>query len=63
MQDYPETAKFLTPVEKEEVVRRLEEDRSALANEFDMKYFWHAVKDWKIWVHSKHLVIQRHFVS
>lgn len=53
MQDYPDTAKFLTPAEKEEVVRRLEEDRSALANEFDMKYFYDAVKDWKIWVHSE----------
>ncbi|KAI0162545.1 major facilitator superfamily transporter [Pestalotiopsis sp. NC0098] len=51
MQDYPDTAKFLTPTEKEEVIRRLEEDRSALANEFDMKYFYDAVKDWKIWVH------------
>lgn len=54
MQDYPDTAKFLTPTEKEEVIRRLEEDRSALANEFDMKYFYDAVKDWKIWVHSKY---------
>lgn len=53
MQDYPDTAKFLTPTEKQEVLRRLEDDRSALAHEFSMKYFWHAVKDWKIWVHSK----------
>ncbi|KAK6075177.1 high-affinity nicotinic acid transporter [Seiridium cupressi] len=51
MQDYPDSAKFLTTPEKEEVVRRLEEDRSALANEFGVKYFWDAVKDWKIWVH------------
>ncbi|RYP67946.1 hypothetical protein DL771_006979 [Monosporascus sp. 5C6A] len=51
MQDYPATAKFLSPAEKQEVQRRLEEDRSALADEFDLKYFWHALKDWKIWVH------------
>lgn len=51
MHDYPGTATFLTVREKEEVVRRLEHDRSALADEFHLKYFWHAVGDWKIWVH------------
>ncbi|KAF3810463.1 putative transporter [Colletotrichum gloeosporioides] len=51
MNDYPATAKFLTTAEKEEVTRRLEQDRSALADEFDMAYFWDALKDWKIWVH------------
>ena len=51
MSDYPSTAKFLTPEERHEVSRRLEHDRSSLADEFSMKYFWDAVKDWKIWVH------------
>jgi len=51
MNDYPATAKFLTPTEKEEVQRRLEHDCSSLADEFDMKYFWDAIRDWKIWVH------------
>ncbi|EXJ80382.1 hypothetical protein A1O1_08526 [Capronia coronata CBS 617.96] len=51
MNDYPSTAKFLTPEERKEVARRLEHDRSSLADEFSMKYFWDAVKDWKIWVH------------
>lgn len=51
MNDYPATAKFLSPGEREEVARRLEQDRSSLADEFDLKYFWHAIKDWKIWVH------------
>ncbi|EXJ79660.1 hypothetical protein A1O3_07940 [Capronia epimyces CBS 606.96] len=51
MNDYPSTAKFLTPEERKEVTRRLERDRSSLADEFDMKYLWHAIKDWKIWVH------------
>lgn len=51
MHDYPETARFLADDEKREVSRRLKADRSSLADEFDMKYFWHAMKDWKIWVH------------
>jgi cyanate permease len=51
MYDYPATAKFLTASEKAEVQRRLDADRSSLADEFDLKYFFHAVKDWKIWVH------------
>ena len=52
MYDYPETAAFPTGAEKSEVMFRLTEDRSVLANEFDMKYFWHALRDWKIWIHS-----------
>ena len=51
MQDYPDTAKFLTPSERTEIQRRLKEDRNALADEYNSKYFWHALKDWKIWVH------------
>ena len=50
MQDYPATAKFLSSSEKQEVQRRLEEDRSALSDEFDLKYFWDALRDWKIWL-------------
>ncbi|KAL4881862.1 major facilitator superfamily domain-containing protein [Aspergillus karnatakaensis] len=51
MNDYPDTAKFLTQGEKDEVHRRLKEDRSSLADEFNMRYFWDALKDWKVWVH------------
>ncbi|KAK5000122.1 hypothetical protein LTR66_000947 [Elasticomyces elasticus] len=51
MNDYPDTAKFLTSEEKREVSRRLTEDRSSLADEFGRKYFYDALKDWKIWVH------------
>jgi hypothetical protein len=51
MNDYPSTAKFLTPEERDEVSRRLDHDRSSLADEYHMKYVWDAVKDWKIWVH------------
>jgi hypothetical protein len=31
--------------------RRLTQDRSSLADEYDTKYMFHALKDWKIWVH------------
>ena len=51
MNDYPDTAKFLTAEEKLVIQKRLEEDRGSLADEFRMQYFWDAVKDWKIWVH------------
>ena len=51
MQDYPSTAKFLTAEEKVEVAHRLTQDRSSLADEYDTKYMFHALKDWKIWVH------------
>lgn len=51
MYDYPQTAKFLKPEEREEIAARLKRDRSSLADEFDIKYFYAALKDWKIWVH------------
>ena len=49
--DNPETARFLTNEERTEVKSRLVQDRSGLADEYDVKYFWSAVKDWKIYVH------------
>ncbi|KAM0326527.1 hypothetical protein ACHAQA_006396 [Verticillium albo-atrum] len=51
MQDYPEKAKFLTDSERRVVLERLQEDRSSLDNDFNMKYVGHALTDWKIWVH------------
>lgn len=51
MHDYPSTAPFLTQRERNAVSYRLKLDRSSLADEFDMKFFWSAMKDWKIWVH------------
>ncbi|KEF56301.1 uncharacterized protein A1O9_07882 [Exophiala aquamarina CBS 119918] len=50
MTDNPSKAKFLTQEEKYETARRLTEDRSALDDEFNAKYIWHAFQDWKIWV-------------
>lgn len=44
-------ARFLSSEEKLEVKRRLVHDRSDLADEFDMQYFWDAIKDWKIYIH------------
>jgi len=51
MHDYPDTAKFLSAGERVEVTRRLEEDRSALADEFSMHLAMQAFKDWKVYVH------------
>lgn len=51
MQDYAETATFLSEPDRKEVQRRLEEDRSYLDDTWNMKYFMDAVRDWKIWVH------------
>lgn len=51
MHDYPDTARFLTSTEKKEVLRRLEEDRSVLSDEFNLKFAKDALKDWRIWVH------------
>lgn len=51
LHDYPETAKFLTTPEKAEVKRRLALDSSGLATEFNLKFAYDALKDWKVWVH------------
>lgn len=51
MHDYPATACFLTPAERHEVERRLEDDRLYLDDQFNLKYFWDAIADWKIWIH------------
>jgi hypothetical protein len=48
--DYPDTAKFLSKEEREEVQRRLDMDRSSLADEFAVSYAMDALKDWKIWM-------------
>lgn len=50
MQDYPDTAKFLTEAERKEVKRRLENDRDFLADEYNTKFIWQAFKDWKIYL-------------
>ncbi|KAF8157195.1 major facilitator superfamily domain-containing protein [Crassisporium funariophilum] len=49
--DSPETAKFLTEEERTEVRARLKLDRTSLADEYDIKYLYAALRDWKIYVH------------
>lgn len=49
MQDYPDTAGFLTEPERREVKRRLETDRDFLADEYNKKFVWQALTDWKIY--------------
>jgi hypothetical protein len=55
--NYPDTARFLSEDEREEVQRRLKEDSGHLANEFDMKYVWQALGDWKIYIHCMYVFI------
>ncbi|KAH7917772.1 MFS general substrate transporter, partial [Leucogyrophana mollusca] len=50
--DFPETAKFLTEPEKVFVIRRLRADMqySAGGEKFKMKYIWQSLKDWKTYL-------------
>jgi MFS family permease len=47
--DFPNEATFLTPDDRARVLRRLRDDKQASAGteDFQMKYFWQSVKDWK----------------
>ncbi|KAN0100516.1 Major facilitator superfamily domain containing protein [Tylopilus felleus] len=49
IQDFPETAKFLTDAERVFVIRRLRADMqfSAGGEQFKIKYVWQSLKDWK----------------
>ncbi|KAK3682926.1 high-affinity nicotinic acid transporter [Podospora appendiculata] len=49
--DYPATAQFLSTAERNEVERRLKEDHGHLSNDYNVKYVWQALKDWKIYIH------------
>lgn len=57
IQDFPETAKFLTEEERTFIVRRLQQDdrHSAGGEDFKMKYIWQSFGDWKTWVGSEFL--------
>ncbi|KAG6918952.1 hypothetical protein DXG01_010191, partial [Tephrocybe rancida] len=55
IQDFPDTAKFLTEAERTVVVRRLQSDdqfSAAGGEKLQWKYILKAVKDWKTWVGS-----------
>ncbi|KAF9073198.1 major facilitator superfamily domain-containing protein [Rhodocollybia butyracea] len=52
IQDFPDTAKFLTEAERTVVVRRLQGDDqfSAAGEQLRMKYIYKSILDWKTWV-------------
>ncbi|KDR80770.1 hypothetical protein GALMADRAFT_1105708 [Galerina marginata CBS 339.88] len=52
IQDFPDTAKFLTEEERTFVIRRLQADDqfSAAGENFRMKYIFSSLKDWKTWL-------------
>ncbi|KAK0239156.1 MFS general substrate transporter [Armillaria nabsnona] len=52
IQDFPDTAKFLSEAERTVVIRRLQADSqfSAAGEKFKMKYIKQSILDWKTWV-------------
>ena len=55
IQDFPDTAKFLTEAERTVVIRRLQSDDqfSAAGEKFKMKYVFKSLSDWKTWIASR----------
>jgi len=52
MHDYPETATFLAPHEKQIIVQMLKEDSQGLATHYDMKFVWQALSDFRAWAQA-----------
>ncbi|KAJ7781973.1 MFS general substrate transporter [Mycena maculata] len=52
IQDFPDTAKFLTEAERTFVIRRLQSDDqfSAAGENLKWKYIWKSLLDWKTWI-------------
>ncbi|TFK77220.1 MFS general substrate transporter [Pluteus cervinus] len=52
IQDFPDTAKFLTDEERVFIVRRLQDDMkfSAGGETFKAHYVWKSLSDWKTWI-------------
>jgi len=52
IQDFPDTAKFLTEEERTFVIRRLQEDDqfSAAGEKLKMRFIWQSLLDWKTWL-------------
>ncbi|TRM57905.1 major facilitator superfamily domain-containing protein [Schizophyllum amplum] len=52
IQDFPDTAKFLSDAERAVIIRRLQADDqfSAAGEKLKMKYIWQSFADWKTWV-------------
>jgi len=55
IQDFPDSAKFLTDAERTVVVRRLQRDdqHSAAGENLKMKYIWQSLSDWMTYLTSK----------
>jgi len=55
IQDFPDSAKFLTNAERTVVVRRLQSDNqhSAAGENLKMKYIWQSLSDWVTYLTSK----------
>ena len=52
--DFPDEATFLTPTDRQRVIRRLKMDQQSSAEHesFQMRYFWASVADWKTWLYA-----------
>ncbi|THH15230.1 hypothetical protein EW146_g5217 [Bondarzewia mesenterica] len=52
IQDFPDTARFLSEAERTVVVRRLQRDDqfSAAGEKLQWKYVWKSIFDWKTWI-------------
>ncbi|OJJ42316.1 hypothetical protein ASPZODRAFT_147409 [Penicilliopsis zonata CBS 506.65] len=50
--DFPDQARFLSAEDRTRVIRRLRLDQQASGGheEFSIRYFWDAVRDWKMWL-------------
>lgn len=55
IQDFPDTAKFLSEAERTVVVRRLQGDDqfSAAGEKLKLKYIFQSLADWKTWIGSR----------
>ena len=61
IQDFPDTAKFLTEAERTIVIRKLQSDNqfSAGGEIFKLKYILKSILDWKTWIGSGSLVASK----
>ncbi|KAF5374740.1 hypothetical protein D9758_000400 [Tetrapyrgos nigripes] len=52
VQDFPETAGFISDEERVFLIRRLQEDMrlSAAGEDYQKKYIWQSLTDWKTWI-------------
>ena len=55
IQDFPDSAKFLTDAERSLIIRRLQTDDqySAAGEDFRAKYIWKGVSNWRTYLTSK----------